>query len=146
VSNQQNLLEVTASIRIPLDEFEFSYARSGGPGGQNVNKVNSKAILRWNVSASPSLPPLVRARFLMKFGSRLTSDGELVISSQTYRDQVRNVDECLEKVRQMIAEVAITPKQRKPTKPSKAAKRERVDSKRKDSNKKQQRRRPAFED
>ena len=81
-----------------------------------------------------------------KFGNRLTSDGELVLSSQTFRDQTRNVDECLEKLRDMLASVAIPPKRRRPTKPTLSSKRERVDSKRKTSNKKQGRRRPAFDD
>ena len=65
-------LEVAASIRVPLSELDCSYARSSGPGGQNVNKVNSKCVLRWDMLASPSLPIAVRARFLEQFRGRLT--------------------------------------------------------------------------
>jgi ribosome-associated protein len=71
------MLSVTPRIQIPLDEFEFTYARSGGPGGQNVNKVNSKAILRWNLVGSPALPDDVRERFLETFGTRVLATGEV---------------------------------------------------------------------
>ena len=67
------MLEVTNGIRIPLDEFEWSFARSGGPGGQNVNKVASKAVLRWDFEHSPSVPDAVKARFRERFPSRLTT-------------------------------------------------------------------------
>ncbi len=71
------MLVVNSRIRIPDSELEFSYVRSSGPGGQNVNKVSSKAVLRWNAAASGSLPADVRQRFLAKYRSRLTTDGEL---------------------------------------------------------------------
>src|SRR5690242_13852589 len=80
-------LTINSRIRIPHQEFEFSFARSGGPGGQNVNKVNSKALLRWPVHNSPSLPADVRHRFLTRYRSRLTTEGEIILSSQRYRDQ-----------------------------------------------------------
>ncbi len=80
-------LTVNSRISIPHEEFEFSFARSGGPGGQNVNKVNSKALLRWPVVTSAALPPDVRARFLARYRSRLTVEGEVIVTSQRYRDQ-----------------------------------------------------------
>ena len=83
------MLVVNSRLQIPLEEFEFTYTRSSGPGGQNVNKVNSKACLRWPALASPSLPPGVRARFLQKFGARITVEGDMLIVSQRYRDQER---------------------------------------------------------
>jgi ribosome-associated protein len=140
------MLIVNDRIRIPLTEFEWSFARSGGPGGQNVNKVESKAVLRWPVGVSPSLPGDVRARFLQKFHTRITGDGEFVMSSQRYRDQERNKQDCLEKLTAMLLESAAVPKVRRPTKPSKAAKRRRVEAKRRVSKTKAGRRAPSADD
>lgn len=69
------MLEITRRLRVPETEFQWSFVRSGGPGGQNVNKVASKAVLRWNVPASPSLPEDVKARLLGRLRSRLTVEG-----------------------------------------------------------------------
>jgi ribosome-associated protein len=134
------LLVVNDQLRIPLGELTFTFSRSGGPGGQNVNKVASKATLRWNVTASPTLPPDVRERFARRFASRLTTTGELVLTSQRYRDQGRNVADCLEKLRAMLAEIARPPKPRRATKPSRASRQRRLTTKRKQSEKKEQRR------
>lgn len=134
------MLSVTDSIQIPLEEFEFSYARSGGPGGQNVNKVNSKAVLRWRVNDSPSVPGDVRARFLTRYANRLTIEGDLVLSSQRYRDQPSNVEDCLEKLKAMLLDVAVPPQKRKATRPTLASKRRRLDQKRQRSATKDRRR------
>lgn len=134
------MLEVTSSIKIPREEFEFTYARSSGPGGQNVNKVNSKVLLRWRITESPSLREDVRQRFLEKFKTRVTQDGDLIITSQRSRDQAKNVDDCLEKLREMIKAVAIPPKKRRPTNPSKASKKRRLADKKAVGAKKQGRR------
>jgi ribosome-associated protein len=140
------MLEVTPYIRIPLDEFEWSFARSGGPGGQNVNKVASKAILRWKLDASPSVADDVKARFRARFPSRITTDGDVVISSELTRDQGRNREDCLEKLAAMLRAAAVAPKVRRPTKPSRAAKRRRVEAKRRQSLRKAGRRSPGGED
>lgn len=129
-----------AGIRPPLAELRFSFARSSGPGGQNVNKVESKAVLRWDVARSRSLRADVRARFLERFATRITADGELVLSSQRYRDRERNVADCVEKLRAMLAEVAAPPKRRKPTRPGRAARERRLASKRAQARKKAERR------
>ena len=115
------MLHIPPNIHIPEAELEFTFVRSSGPGGQNVNKVNSKAVLRWNVRASTSLPPAVRDRFLQRFGSRLTVAGELIVTSQRHRDQGRNAEDCLEKAREMLQSVAKPPKTRRKTKPSRAS-------------------------
>ena len=133
-------LNVTTRIVIPEEELHFSFARSGGPGGQNVNKVNSKATLRWNPSASAALPEDVRGRFLAKFANRLTNEGEIVITSQKSRDQPKNVADCLEKLREMLAAVAVPPKKRRPTNPSRASKKRRLADKKAQGAKKEGRR------
>ena len=94
-----------------------------------MNKANTKATLRWDVSRSPSLPEGVRERLLARFRRRITREGELLISSQRFRDQGRNVADCLEKLRAMIGEVAAPPKRRKSTKPTKASKERRLKEK-----------------
>jgi ribosome-associated protein len=134
------MLEVTPAIRIPLDEFSWSFARSGGPGGQNVNKVASKAVLRWNLSVSPSVPDDVKARFRDKFPSRLTTEGELVLASELTRDQGRNREDCLAKLAAMLRAAAVRPKVRRPTKPTKGSQRRRVEAKRRQSHRKAGRR------
>ena len=123
------MIDPPADLQIPREEFEFSYARSGGPGGQNVNKVNSKAIMRWAVNSSPSLPEAVRNRFLQKYSSRLTTEGELIIMSQKFRDQARNVDDCLSKLYQMLSTVAQAPMPRRKTKPTRSSVEKRVATK-----------------
>jgi len=138
------MFAVNPRIQIPMSEFEFSFARSSGPGGQNVNKVNSKALLRWNIVESKSLPEDVLARFIEKFQSRLTGEGELVIQSDRFRDQLRNQEDCLEKLRSLLLEVAVPPKLRRKTKPSRSAKKKRVESKKKHSEKKMSRSKPSW--
>jgi ribosome-associated protein len=120
------MLIVNSTLRIPMSEIEFTFARSSGPGGQNVNKVASKAILRWSPLANRSLPEDVRERFVTAHAGRLTKGGDLIVASDRYRDQGRNIQDCLARLRAMILSVAKPPKRRKPTKPSKAAKARRL--------------------
>ena len=123
------MLEINAHLRIPDDELEWSYVRSGGPGGQNVNKVASKAVLRWNLAASPSLPEDVKARLRARQANRITAEGDLVLTSQRYRDQERNRQDCLDKLREMIAEAAVRPKARRKTKPTRGSQEARLQAK-----------------
>lgn len=135
------MLVIGRNIRIPGDELRFQFARSSGPGGQNVNKLSTKAVLRWRVRESPSLAEGVRERFCKRFRRRLTRDGELVLASQRYRSQRRNVADCLDKLQAMIAEVARPPRPRRPTRPGRQARERRLCSKRAVSEKKRLRRR-----
>ncbi|MBY0514269.1 MAG: aminoacyl-tRNA hydrolase [Gemmataceae bacterium] len=135
------MVAVNETISIPDEEVEWSFARSGGPGGQNVNKVSSKAVLRWKAAASTApIPVAAWARMKARFPSRFTVEGEVVISSQEHRDQERNKLACEEKLAEMIRAALVEPAVRKKSKPSKAAKRRRVADKRIQSAKKQARR------
>jgi ribosome-associated protein len=143
---RKRMFDVTPSIQIPPQEFTFTYARSSGPGGQNVNKVSSKAVLRWHVLESPSLSSAVRARFLEKFGSRLTKEGDLILQSQRYRDQSRNTEDCLQRLREMLLQVAHAPVKRRSTRRSRGSVERRIQNKKANSARKQSRRRPASDD
>jgi ribosome-associated protein len=134
------MLTVTSQLQIPLREFEFTFARSGGPGGQNVNKVSTKALLRWSVTTSPNLPEPVRQRLLVLARRRLTVEGDLLIVSQRFRDAGRNTADCLEKLRELLLAAATPPQTRRPTRPSRASIRRRIENKRRQSQKKQGRR------
>jgi ribosome-associated protein len=136
------MLEVNDRIRIPDGEFRWTFVRSGGPGGQNVNKVASKAVLRWDIANSPSLPDDVKARFRVQQHRRITGEGELVVSSQRYRDQDRNRQDCLDKLREWVLQATTVPKPRKKTRPSRGSKERRLAAKRHRSTRKEDRKVP----
>lgn len=140
------MLRVNRRIQIAMTEFDFSFSRSGGPGGQNVNKVNTKATLRWNVTRSAALPDDVRRRFCQRYGGRITGDGDFVLHSQRYRDQARNIADCLDKLREMLLEVATAPKTRKPTRRTRGSNERRLKEKRASSERKSRRRKPGFDE
>ncbi len=127
------MLEISDRICIPDEEFSWSFVRSGGPGGQNVNKVASKAVLRWNVVASPSLPDDIKNRLQKQQQSRITNDGDLLLTSQRYRDQERNRFDCLDKLAEMIRAATVVPKKRRKTKPSRGAHERRLAAKKRRS-------------
>lgn len=131
---------VTNTISIPWSELQFSYSRSRGPGGQHVNKVNSKATLRWDVQNSEALSPAVKQRFEQHWGARISKEGILVLHSEENRDQRSNMEACLAKLRKMIAVSAQRPKVRVPTKPSLGAVRRGRETKRQHSERKSSRR------
>ncbi len=134
------MLTVGGKLKIPMAEFDLHFARSSGPGGQNVNKVNSKVVLYWTISTSPSISGPVRQRFLEKFKHRITNEGILVLGSDKFRDQRRNIDDVLEKLTAMLEEVLTPPKPRRATKPGRGAIERRLGDKRAKSSKKQNRR------
>jgi ribosome-associated protein len=135
------MLVVTDSVRIPDHELEWSFARSGGPGGQNVNKVASKAVLRWRTGATrAAIPPGAMARMRIRFPSRFTAEGDVLVQSQQYRDQERNREDCLAKLAEMIRGSLVEPRPRKATKPTKGSQRRRLADKRHRSERKRRRR------
>ena len=113
---------------IPESELEISAVRSAGAGGQNVNKVSSAIHLRFDVAAS-SLPGWLKARLLALQDSRLTRDGVLVLKAQQHRSQEMNREEALQRLHALVESAAHVPKPRKATRPSRASKRKRLDSK-----------------
>jgi ribosome-associated protein len=140
------ILTITERIRVRCGEFAWGVARSSGPGGQNVNKVNSKVTLRWPIFESVGLPNDVRERFAVAYRRRLTIEGDLLISSERYRDQLKNVSDCLDKLSALLLSVAKGPKPRKKKNPTKASTRRRLADKRLNSETKQRRQLPKIED
>ncbi|MBS1509133.1 MAG: aminoacyl-tRNA hydrolase [Bacteroidetes bacterium] len=134
---------MTSFRAITLDlissELEFTTSRSSGPGGQNVNKVNSKVTLRWNVKQSAVLTPEEKELLLQKLSSRLTSDGEILLSAQDKRSQLQNKEEVIVKLENLLQSAQAKKKKRKPTRPSKGAVQSRLDKKKKHSDKKKNR-------
>jgi len=125
------------------DELEFHFVRASGPGGQNVNKVSSAVELRFDVMHSPSLPPAVRSRMLELYGSRITKRGLIVIEADRFRTQERNRQDALARLAEMLRAAMHRPKQRIPTRPSRAARAQRVAGKQVRGKLKQLRRKPA---
>jgi len=127
-------------MRIPRERLEFRFSRSGGPGGQHVNKVSTKAELRFRIDDADWISERVRARLRRLQARRINSDGELVIMSSRYRSQSRNVEDCIEKLRACLLGASQQRKRRIPTAPTKASKRRRLESKRRQSERKSGRR------
>ena len=131
---------VTPRLTIPAGELAYAFTRSGGPGGQNVNKVASKVELRWNPTTSAALAADDRAWLLERLASRLTGDGTLIVTSTLTRDQLKNRDDAASKLTLIVRAALHRPKQRRATRPSRASKRRRVDDKRHRSETKRNRR------
>jgi ribosome-associated protein len=139
-------MRITDSISIDESELTEDFVRSSGPGGQNVNKLSTAVQLRFDVRRSPSLPNDVAVRLMRLAGSRLTKDGVLVITAQSHRTQEANRREARVRLIALIREAAVAPRKRRATKPTKASREKRLESKKRRGNIKGMRQsKPSFE-
>ena len=135
-------LYISRRLTIADKEIHCTTARSSGPGGQNVNKVNSKVILKWSPQQCASLDPAWLRRFLTRYGNRINRDGELVLHGEKYRDQSRNMADVRQRLVDMLLACQSAPRKRKATRPTLASKRRRLDKKRQTADKKRLRKTP----
>ena len=116
-----------------FDELKFSFVRSSGAGGQNVNKLSTKAELRWQLVDSKALKFEIKARLLILCEKLLNSEGELIITSERFRNQIQNKKDCLDKLDALIKRASVLPKRRLKTRPSRRAKERRIKDKKRRS-------------
>ncbi len=124
------MIAITSSLALADNELQESFIHSSGPGGQNVNKVATAVQLRFDVQHSPSLPPSVRDRLLHLARNRITTEGVLMIEAKRFRTQEQNRADARQRLIELIRQATVIPKRRRPTRPTLAAKRRRVEAKR----------------
>jgi ribosome-associated protein len=136
------MIHITGSLAIDESELHEEFVRSAGPGGQNVNKVATAVQLRFNIQTSPSLPEEVRLRLRRLAGARVTADGVLIITAQRFRTQAQNREDALTQLIALLRAAAVRPKPRHATRPTLASKQRRLESKRRQGQRKGLRRTP----
>ncbi len=141
----ENLLAVNGSLSIPRNELDVRVSRSSGAGGQHVNKTSSRVEIFWNIPASRAVTDVQRNRLLEKLASRLTSDGSIRVVASDMRSQSRNRELAEERLADTIRRALIVPKKRRATRPTRAAKEARLESKKRQSHKKSERRKNSFD-
>ena len=129
-------LTVTSSVLIPADELVWTAVRSGGPGGQNVNKVATKVELRFDVARSTALSAAVKERLLARVAGRLDAEGKLFITADETRSQSRNLELARERLAELVRAALVPPKRRRSTRPTRASKERRLETKRQTAEKK----------
>jgi ribosome-associated protein len=139
------LLAVNDSLSIPRNELDVRVSRSSGAGGQHVNKTSSRVEVFWNVPGSRALTDEQRARLLDKLASRLTTEGSIRVVASDMRSQSRNRDLAEERLADLVRRALVVPRKRKPTRPTRAAKEARLETKKRHSNKKRERRDPSLD-
>lgn len=127
-------------VTIPAAELEYTASRSSGPGGQHVNKTDTRITVRWNLPASGALTDFLKNRVQRALANRLTENGDLLLASDTHRSQRRNREEVTQRLAALVREALVPPKPRRKTKPTKASRMKRLDEKRRRSDLKRQRR------
>ncbi|WP_029007855.1 alternative ribosome rescue aminoacyl-tRNA hydrolase ArfB [Azospirillum halopraeferens] len=140
------MIRITHRISVDESELQEEFVRASGPGGQHVNKTSSAVQLRFDVAASPNIPPDVKARLVRLAGSRMTSEGVLILVGDTYRSQMRNREDVRERLIDLIRDATVVPKTRRPTKPTFGSKQRRLEGKAKRAEVKQGRRGPTPQD
>ena len=142
----EGYLEITPELLLPLTELDYRATRSGGPGGQHVNTSSTRIEVWWDVRSSPALSEDQRARLLERLSNRLDGMGRLRVVASESRSQLRNREAATERLRQLVAAALVVRKPRKRTKPSRAAKAARLETKRRRSALKRDRRAPPHDD
>lgn len=139
-------IAVNRNIIIPSSELTESFVRSTGPGGQNVNKLSTKVELRWTPGTSSALSEAQKTYLLQRLAHRIIESGELIVSCDEHRTQGRNRDEARDKLAVLVRQALIRPKKRRPTKPSRASIRRRLDGKKHRSSTKKNRAKARLDD